>query len=67
MEDLTEDERVVLRDVLDIAIDEFEDAMHRDTEQAPKVDQPQSIEELLDRAGSFGELLTTIRNIRKKV
>jgi hypothetical protein len=67
MEDLTEDERVVLRDVLDIAIDEFEDAMHRDTEQATSVDQPKSIEELLERSGSFGELLTTIRNIRKKV
>jgi hypothetical protein len=67
MEDLTEGERVTLRDVLDIEIESFEDAMHKDTEQTPDCDRPKSWDELLARTGSYGGVLTDLRSIRKKV
>jgi hypothetical protein len=67
MEDLTEGERVTLRDVLDMEIEAFEDAMHRDTDQAPEHDKPKTLEELLERSGSYGETISQLQSIRRKV
>ncbi len=62
--DLTQGERVTLRDVLDIQIEAFEDAMHRDTLE-PEV--LRSWEALLTRAGSYGDIVNDLRSIRKKM
>jgi hypothetical protein len=67
MVSLTPDERVLLRDVLDMEIEAFQDAMHRDTDEAPEHDKPKTMEELLARAGSYSDILASLQSIRKKV
>jgi hypothetical protein len=60
---LTNEERIVLRDVLDIEIDAFEDAMHDEG----KEEAIRSWDSLLSRTGSYGETIAVLRSIRKKV
>jgi hypothetical protein len=60
---LTDEERVVLRDVLDIEIESFEDAMHKESRGEGFV----SWESLLSTTGDYGNTLRVLRDIRKKV
>jgi hypothetical protein len=62
MDPLTEEESVVLRDVVDIAIDGFEDAKQR-VEKEPF----DSWEGLLEETGSYEETLGHLKSIRRKV
>jgi hypothetical protein len=65
--DLTENERIVLRDVLDMEIEAFEAAMHEDIARAPASKRPQTLEELLEMSSGYEETIVTLNAIRKKV
>jgi hypothetical protein len=64
MVELTQRERVTLRDVLDIQLEQFEAAMHEDNEQG---ERPRTLEELLSHSGSYGDILQDLRSIRRKI
>jgi len=60
---LTTKERTVLRDVLDMQIEEFEDAMH--SEAGRKV--ATSWDNLLEVTGGYAETIQILRSVRSKV
>jgi len=60
---LTNEERVVLRDVLDIEIEGFEDAMHKESGGEGFT----SWESLLSCTSDYGDTIRVLRSIREKV
>jgi len=60
---LNDEERVVLRDVLDIEIEEFEDAMHKEG-SGKGFD---SWEALLSATSDYADMIRVLRGIREKV
>jgi hypothetical protein len=62
MVQLNEQERVVLRDMLDMDIESFEHAMHTESERGFD-----SWEALLQTTGGHGETIQILEGIRKKV
>ena len=60
---LTEEERGVLRDVLDIEIESFEDAMHKESDGKGLA----SWDALLETTGDYGDTIRVLRDIRKKM
>lgn len=59
---LTEEELVVLRDVLDLSVEEFEDAKQDDTGEFLN-----DIDELLRSAAGYDETIRILKGIREKV
>jgi hypothetical protein len=59
---LTEEEQVVLRDMLDMNVEQFEHAMHADVEESFD-----SWEALLQTTSGYGDTLNILRGIREKV
>lgn len=60
--ELDDKESLVLRDILDLEIESFEAARDMPDGEAPK-----NLEDLLEHAGSFDEVIVALKRIRRKV
>ena len=57
-----DDDIQTLNDVLDLEEEAFTDAMHNDTKEPAK-----GWEDLLGRAGSYSEIITSIKRIKEAI